>query len=68
MTNDFIEDACDILDKSGSPYIILVGDEVLTKVFSNIGKENIEMIKEWIDNGHIINIFKEHIKIIEDKS
>ena len=64
MTNDFIEDACDTLDSSGAPYVILVGDGPLTKVFSNIGKPNLEMLERWLDDGHFEKIIRDHLNSI----
>jgi hypothetical protein len=60
MSNDFIEDACDILDRTEAPYIILVGDGPATKVFSNLGEENKAMMERWVDDGHIQQIFRDH--------
>ncbi len=58
MTNDFIEDACDMLDRSGQPYIIFVGDGPVTKTFSNLTQSDREMLERWIDNGHALELFR----------
>lgn len=67
MTNDFIDDACDLLDRSGGPYVVLFGDGPVTKVVSNLGDENLPMIEDWIESGHIELIFQNHIERIKKK-
>jgi hypothetical protein len=58
MTNDFIDDACEALDKSGQPYVFLVGDGPVTKIFSNLTEEDRAMLEEWVDNGHVLELFR----------
>lgn len=62
MTNDFIEDACDVLDQCDAPYIILFGDGGSTKVVSNLESYHLPMLERWVDDGHINQIFRDHIR------
>jgi hypothetical protein len=62
MTNDFLEDASDILDESGEPYIIFVGRGAITRIFSNLGPENRAMIQDWIATDHLNDILRDHLK------
>lgn len=62
MTNDFIEDAADLLDQSPEPYMIIVGRKNLMLVTSNFGDENIALLEDWLASGYWNQVLKDHIK------
>lgn len=62
MTNDFIEDAADLLDQSPEPYIIIVGRGNTMIFTSNFGDNNIKVLEEWLSSGHWNQILKDHLK------
>lgn len=61
MTLDFIDDACDSLDEDGRPYILIVGEDDGSLLFSNISEENIELLEEWLKDGHWNEMLRQHI-------
>lgn len=66
MTLDFIEDACEILDKDDAPYILFVGDVRVTRIFSNIGEDNLDMLEGWLEDGHWEAMLREHIEKVRN--
>jgi hypothetical protein len=61
MTQDFIEDASDILAMSGQPYIIIFGVDDRTIVHSNMHLEDHKTLSLWVENGHFLQIMKDHL-------
>lgn len=61
MSLDFVEDAIDCLEKSGMPYVLVVGHGNRSLVFSNLTDEDKEMLREWIEEGEWNNILEEHL-------
>ena len=67
MTNDFFEDACDSLEKSGAPYIIIVGIEDSVRMFSSLGDNNLDPLEDWVRSGEMERTFIEHIEMIRNQ-
>lgn len=65
MTNDFIDDAADVLDQSLEPYIIIVGRGQKLVLTSNFGEDNLEVLETWLHSGHWNLLLKDHIKEIK---
>jgi hypothetical protein len=65
MTNDFIEDAADLLDQSDEPYIIIVGRGNSMIFTSNVGGNNIKILEEWLISGHWNQMLEDHLKKIK---
>lgn len=57
----------DLLDKDDRPWFLVVGDGRRSRVFSNLGKENVQMLKDWLEDGHWNRILSDHINFIEEK-
>jgi len=55
----------DVLDQSDDLYLILVSRGSVTKAFSNFGKEEIPILKDWIIHRHVDQIIRDQIKIIQ---
>jgi hypothetical protein len=64
MTNDFLEDASDILDESGEPYLIIVGRGGSSYVYSNMGPEHRQMLQDWLATDHVNDILRDQLQII----
>jgi len=64
MTNDFLEDASDILDESGEPYLIIVGRSGMTRTYSNTGPEHRQMLQDWLATDHVNDILRDQLQII----
>jgi len=62
MTNDFLEDASDILDESGEPYIIVVGRGSSTYVYSNMGEEHRRMLQDWLATDHLNDVIRDQLE------
>lgn len=66
MSFDFIEDACDTLDKTEFSYVLLVGNGNKTAVFSNIGKDNIEILRRMAKDNFLKKVILDHLKKVEE--
>lgn len=62
MSLDFIEDACNILDKGNESYILITGSGKKTRITSNLGKENAELAKKFAKEGFFDEQIIEHIE------
>jgi hypothetical protein len=67
MSLDLIEDALDLLDKDERPWLLVLGDGKKTRLFSNLGENNLDMLKGWVWEGHWNHMLEEHIRHIEEK-
>lgn len=62
-TTDFIEDACDILDKGESDYVLITleAGDVCVRVTSSMSRENALMFKKEIRLGGINESLEDHL-------
>lgn len=62
MTTDFLEDACDSLDLSEDPYIIITGipgtDRM--RISSNLG-DGVARLRELLATGEIHDALQDHL-------
>jgi hypothetical protein len=62
MIDDYIQDGLDDLDKSKAPYVVMVGFGNKTIMHSNLGAQNVELLRKWVDDGRLLKIFKTHLQ------
>ena len=61
-TTDFIEDACDILDKGEHDYVLLALETDGIRVSSSLGPENAKEMLQSLLNGDIVESIKNHLQ------
>jgi hypothetical protein len=64
-SSDFEEDACDILNRSGLAWLLLVGShEHATTFYSRLNEREAGIILEWVRDGRLAQYIKDHIQRI----
>jgi hypothetical protein len=64
MTNDFEDDACDALDKTEAPYMIItcLPDSRKLRIRSNLGNNNAATLLDMCKQGDFSKTLAAHLK------
>ena len=64
MTNDFEDDACDALDKTEAPYMIIMclPDSTKLRIKSNLGEDNAATLLDMCETGAFGKTVAEYLR------